>query len=333
MTLSPEQARHIYQSDLEHQSIHETSQLKPVIQPFAGRIGGNQEIVVDRSDPQNAALLKKFPDAAPLMSFREGAKLRGFWDLDLWRFGFIEMIGTMLLVFVTAWISVRPTMSSNTVPSSASGIFSTTAFLGPLFGGIINWFFLTLFIFTFSNVSGSHLNPAISIATFLARLISFPRMAIYVLCQSIGGAIAGFTLRKAYGASDFTCGGCVIDQSMVPMDEAFLLEFMFSLILIFLSFGVGLDPRQGKIYGPALSPFLVGMVLGTLSLASAFVRSGFAGACNHLTFASAAMNPARCFGVFVATSFPTYHWIHWVGPIVASVAHGIVYYVAPPWGH
>lgn len=34
--------------------------------------------------------------------------------------------------------------------------------------------------------------------------------------------------------------------------------------------------------------------------------------CNYLTFASAAMNPARCFGVFVATSFPTYHWIHWV---------------------
>ncbi|PCG96132.1 Major intrinsic protein [Penicillium occitanis (nom. inval.)] len=324
MTLSPEQPRHTYQADLEHQSTHEMSRLKPAIQPFAGRIGGNQEIVVDRSDPQNAALLERFPDAAPLMSFREGTNFSGFWDLDLWRFGFIEMIGTMLLVFVTAWISVRPPMSSSAVPSSASGIFSTTAFLGPLFGGIINWLFLTLFIFTFSNVSGSHLNPAISIATFLARLISFPRMAIYVLCQTTGGAIAGFTLRKAYGARDFTCGGCVIEQSMVPLDEAFLLEFMFSLVLIFLSFGVGLDPRQGKVYGPALSPFLVGMVLGTLSLGSAFVRTGFAGA---------SMNPARCFGVFVATSFPTYHWIHWVGPIVASVAHGMVYYVAPPWGN
>jgi glycerol uptake facilitator-like aquaporin len=147
------------------------------------------------------------------------------------------------------------------VPSSASGVFSTTAFLGPLFGGISNWFFLTLFIFSFSNASGSHLNPTISVATFFARLISFPRMVIYVLCQTLGGAIAGFILRKAYGSRDFTCGGCAIDQSLVPVDEAFLLEFMFSLILLFLSFGVGLDPRQGKIYGAALSHFWLGWYL------------------------------------------------------------------------
>lgn len=183
------------------------------------------------------------------------------------------------MVFVTVWVSVRPSGSTSAVPSSASGVFSTTAFLGPLFGGISNWFFLTLFIFSFSNVSGSHLNPTISVATFFARLISFPRMVIYVLCQTLGGTIAGLILRKAYGSRDFTCGGCTIDQSLVPVDEAFLLEFMFSLILIFLSFGVGLDPRQGKIYGAALSPFLVGMVLGTLSWASAYVRRGFAGAC------------------------------------------------------
>lgn len=94
MALSPEQTRRSYQSDLEQPATYEMSRRKPVIQPFAGRIGGNQEIVVDRSDPQNADLLKKVPDAAPLMSFREGIDLRGFWDLNLWRFGFIEMMGT-----------------------------------------------------------------------------------------------------------------------------------------------------------------------------------------------------------------------------------------------
>ncbi|KAB8254926.1 hypothetical protein BDV32DRAFT_131593 [Aspergillus pseudonomiae] len=33
--------------------------LKPVIYPFAGRIGGNQGLVLDRNDPANAELLKK----------------------------------------------------------------------------------------------------------------------------------------------------------------------------------------------------------------------------------------------------------------------------------
>jgi hypothetical protein len=93
MALSPEQTRRSYQSDVEQPTAYEISRLKPVIHPFAGRVGGNQEIVVDRSDPQNADLLKKVPDAAPLMSFREGIDLRGFLDLDLWRFGFIEMMG------------------------------------------------------------------------------------------------------------------------------------------------------------------------------------------------------------------------------------------------
>ena len=93
MALSPEQTRHSYQSDVEQPATYEMSRIKPVIQPFAGRIGGNQEIVLDRSDPQNADLLKKIPDAAPLMSFRDGTDLRGFWHLDLWKFGFIEMIG------------------------------------------------------------------------------------------------------------------------------------------------------------------------------------------------------------------------------------------------
>ncbi|UDD56859.1 hypothetical protein AFCA_004380 [Aspergillus flavus] len=59
---------------------------RPVVQPFAGRIGGNQGLVVDRTDPDNADLLKKVPDAAPLMTFREGFDLRGFWDIDLWKY-------------------------------------------------------------------------------------------------------------------------------------------------------------------------------------------------------------------------------------------------------
>lgn len=61
------------------------------------------------------------------------------------------------------------------------------------------------------------------------------------------------------------------------------------------------------------------------------------------------VNPARCFGVYVASYFPGYHWIHWVsiilclihteysmltlqvGPLAAAIAHGVVYYIDPLW--
>ena len=191
-----------------------------------------------------------------------------------------DILGTMLDVFVTAWLAIRPN-SASVVPTGPSGVYGTTNFLGPIFGGLGSWIFLTLFIFTFSNVSGSHLNPTITLATFFARLISLPRMVIYIFSQTAGGTLAGLMLRAAYGTRDFTAGGCSVDTNLVPVDEAFLLEFIYCLVLIFLSFGVGLDPRQGAIYGAALSPFLVGMVVFVVSWGSAFTRIGYAGACEY----------------------------------------------------
>ena len=33
------------------------------------------------------------------------------------------------------------------------------------------------------------------------------------------------------------------------------------------------------------------------------------------------VNPARCFGVYVASYFPGYHWIHWVSIFILSDLH------------
>ena len=41
----------------------------------------------------------------------------------------------------------------------------------------------------------------------------------------------------------------------------FVLETMTSFVLIFIAFGVGLDPRQREVFGPALSPILVSLSL------------------------------------------------------------------------
>lgn len=225
----------------------------------------------------------------------------------------------MMNTFVTAWIGAHPP-SAPIVPHTQAGIYGTTGFLAPLIGGITNWLFLTLFIFTFSPASGGHLNPTITLGTFFARLISFPRLILYLIGQTAGGALAGLILEAAYGSRDFLVGGCFVDTQFVPVKDAFLLEFVYCLCLVFLAFGVALDPRQAGVFGPALSPWLVGLVLGLLSWGSSFTRAGYEGAGNGnsstgivgiLTFIEA-LNPARCFGVYVGSRFPGYHWIHWV---------------------
>jgi len=40
-------------------------------QPFAGRLGGNQEFILDPKNSENVPTLKRVPDASPFISLRE----------------------------------------------------------------------------------------------------------------------------------------------------------------------------------------------------------------------------------------------------------------------
>ena len=73
---------------------------------FAGRLGGNQSFVLDRSNPANAELLQKVPDAAPNLSLRESFNLRGFREVDLYKAALIEFVGECFLASVVGVFGV-----------------------------------------------------------------------------------------------------------------------------------------------------------------------------------------------------------------------------------
>jgi glycerol uptake facilitator-like aquaporin len=203
------------------------------------------------------------------------------------------------------WLTIHANSSPASIPQPPSerlGIFDTTPFLGALTGGVLNFIYLTLFTFCFGAVSGAHLNPTITLATFFARLCSFPRAVLYVTFQTGGASIGGLIARVTYGSRDFKTGGCWLYTDVVPIGDAFAIEFMSTLILLFFAFGVGLDPRLKQQVGPALGPFLVGLSLAGMSFGTGFARYGYGGA---------SINPARCLGAFVGSTVPSYHWIHW----------------------
>jgi glycerol uptake facilitator-like aquaporin len=296
----------------------------PATRAFAGRLGGNQEFILDPKDADNISVLKRVPDASPFISLGDSFNLRGFLEVELWKAAVIEGVGTLLLVWITLFIAAHSSTVPPPAPSPTSGIYSTPIFLGPLVGGITNMIILPLFIYSLGPVSGGHLNPIITMSTFTARLTTFPRMVLYLAFQTAGACIAGLMIRSSFGSRDFLVGGCTIDTSLVPIADIFALEFMADFTLLFLAFGVGLDPRQMGTFGPALGPFLVGVVLGVLSFGTSISRAGYAGA---------SMNPARCMGAFVGSRFPAYAWVVWVAPIVAAVVHGVLYWALPPWAY
>lgn len=77
----------------------------------------------------------------------------------------------------------------------------------------------------------------------------------------------------------FIVPGCYIDTTKVSVGSAFAIEFTTDFALIFLSFSVGLDPRQRSVFGPALGPIFVGIILGVCTFITGFARIGYTGFC------------------------------------------------------
>lgn len=207
----------------------------------------------------------------------------------------------MFLVLITIWadisLDVLPVQ-----PTAQLGYFDNATYFGLLTGGIALFVFLALFIFSFGAVSGAHLNPGIMFITFLARLCAFPRAVLYIDFQTLGGALGGFLVRAVYGSRDIKVGGCWMFDQLIPVQDAFVIKFVACTALLFAAFGVGLDPRQHAVIPPALNPFLAGLVLGLLTWTTGYARYGYGGA---------SMNPARCYGAFISSHFPSWHWHHW----------------------
>ncbi|KAK8092199.1 Aquaporin NIP2-1 [Apiospora kogelbergensis] len=73
----------------------------------------------------------------------------------------------------------------------------------------------------------------------------------------------------------------------------------------YLSFGVGVDPRQAEMFGPALGLALVGLCFGLVN----FVATGTAPVYGGVT-----MSLARCSGMAVASGDWAKQWTWWVAP-------------------
>ena len=158
-----------------------------------------------------------------------------------------------MLVYITMWISMSP-QQIPTPPNPQLGNFDNAAFLSPLIVGVSNFVLVTLCIFVFGPVSGAHFNPTITIATFCARLCSLPRMALYVIFQTTGGALAGLLAQASYGSSLFKVGGCWLYSDVFSVADAFVIEFM----------ACTLRSETTTIDWVSIVPFLGRMALGVL---------------------------------------------------------------------
>lgn len=286
-------------------------------QPFVGRVGGNQLLAVSKKDPEYMKLSKTNPDAVQSPKWSGILSLKPFKDVHLWRNACLEGVGLCCWVFIAGLVS-----------NGISGLATATS-LGPVLpvaiAAVVQFFIVSLFIFSLGPVTGGHLTPLITFATFLAKLTSLPRMVLYITFQCIGAIIGAFVLRASLGGEPSTLvysPGCYVDPSRVGISQAFALETMGSLFVLFLAFGLGLDPRNKGSFSPSVGPFLVGAASAIALFAGGIATPGYLGL---------SCNPARCLGLTLASHRFTYLWIQWLADLTACVVHAFIYYAVPPF--
>ena len=154
-------------------------------------------------------------------------------------------------------------------------------------------FVVIAMVYGLADVSGAHINPAVTIAFWSAGRFPGRDVVPYIMAQCLGAAAASATLRLMLGP----VGQLGATLPAIPVASAFGLEWLlsFALMLVIMA-----SP-------PRFAAIAIGLTVGFCALVG-----------GPLTGAS--MNPARSFGPALMGGFWHAHWVYWLAPITAMIA-------------
>lgn len=154
-------------------------------------------------------------------------------------------------------------------------------------------------VYTLGSVSGSHLNPAVTLGLYAAGRFQAAGVLPYLVSQCCGAVLASGVLRLLFPGST-TLGATVPAGSAL---QSFVLEAILTLILMVVILAVSRAGSEERL----LAGIAIGGVIGLEAL--------FAG-----PISGASMNPARSLAPAVVSMRLDSLWVYLVAPVVGAVA-------------
>jgi aquaporin NIP len=208
------------------------------------------------------------------------------------------MLKKILSEFAGAFFLVFAGTGAIVINQETNGVIGHAG-IAMVFGVIV-----AAMIYSFGNISGAHMNPAVTIALYTNGTIPLAEVPAYIIAQLTGAFTASVTLKWFFPLNKLL-------GTTLPYNDswkmAFGMEFILTFLLVFVIFRV-IANTELKVFA--------GVIIGGV----VFLDAMFGG-----PVCGASMNPARSIAPAVVSGVTEHLWAYIVSPIVAGLAASIIH--------
>lgn len=194
-----------------------------------------------------------------------------------------EFIGTFALVFCGTGAIIVNQQSNGSL--GLVGI--SLAF------GII----VSAMIYVFGNISGSHINPSVTIALTIGKITSKKDASFYIISQILGAVLASGLLKFMF-PENLTMGATIPSGEIL---QSFIIEAVLTFFLMLTILGLTSTKEYASMAG-----LVIGLVITAIIL--------FAGPISGGSF-----NPARSFAPALLSGNLTALWVYLTAPTLGAI--------------
>ena len=194
-----------------------------------------------------------------------------------------EFIGTFSLVFFGTGAIVVADANPGMIPHFA---------VAAAFGLVV----MTM-IYAIGDLSGAHINPAVTIAFWLARRLPGRDVLPYAMSQLLGALAASGVLRLAFPGHR-TLGTTI---PSIGIGAALVFEILLTFVLMFVIIHVSQGAKEKGI--------MAGIAIGGTVALEALVFGPLTGA---------SMNPARSIAPALVSGMLNHQWIYILAPVIGA---------------
>ncbi len=198
-----------------------------------------------------------------------------------------ELIGTFALIFIGA----------------GAGALGVGGLVGvALAHGLV----IVAFAYAYGNISGTHINPAVTFGLAVAGAIDWGKALMYWVAQFLGGILGAAALMFVLGASAGTLGATTLGAGVTPV-QGLVIEAILTFMLVNSVLHSAVAGKAGN-----LAPLAIGLTLTLAILMGGPLTGG-------------SLNPARTLGPALFTDGLGQFWIYLAGPFAGAALAAFVY--------